>query len=67
MTEQWHKQQYEQALASVDYRGPAWEDLTEQQRANIRQTNLDHQKFMNDLGAAIATGGPLPDLFKKGN
>lgn len=67
MTEQWHKQQYEQALASVDHKGPAWEDLTEQQRKNIRQTNLAHQKFMNDLGAAIATGGPLPDLFKKGN
>ena len=67
MTDNWHKQQYEQALKSVDYAGPAWEELTEQQRENIRQTNRDHQKFMNDLGAAIATGGPLPDLFKKGH
>lgn len=53
MTEQWHKQQYEQALASVNYKGPAWEDLSEQQRENIRQANQEYQASMNALGAEL--------------
>ena len=62
--DRWHKQQYEQALEVAERTGPAWEELTEEQRHNIRKINLQHQQFMNSLGRAIATGGPLPDPFK---
>ena len=62
MEDAWHKQQYEQALAFAEKTDALkWEDLTEEQRENIRKINRQHQSFMDDLGAAIATGGPLPN------
>lgn len=59
----WHKQQYEAVIAWTGHNAPAWDDLTEEQRENIRAANRDQQTFMNALGEAIATGGPLPDPF----
>lgn len=58
----WNKQQYESALKCAEYEGPAWEDLTEEQRKNIRAINNQHATFMDDLGKAISAGGPLPDI-----
>lgn len=56
-----HKRQYEAALRSADVTdAPAWEDLTDEQRENIRAVNNQHQNFMDKLGVAISTGGELP-------
>ena len=59
-----HKRRYEDALAVSDVAdtAPKWEELTEEQRQNIRNINDEHDKWFNDLGAALASGGPLPDL-----
>ena len=63
MNDRWHKAQYERVLLGANAEGPPWEDLTEEQRENIRKANNDHARFMDDLGKAIATGGPLPNPF----
>lgn len=60
MNDTWHKNAYERVLLGAETTGPAWEDLSEDQKANIRVINLEHQKFMDQLGQAISTGGPLP-------
>ena len=59
-----HKRQYEDALATAGRTdsAPKWEDLTEEQRANIRKVNNDHANWMNELGNSIRTGGPIPEL-----
>lgn len=44
-----HKRDYNQALEFRNVEGPAWEELTEEQRQNIRDTNIAHGKAMNDL------------------
>ena len=66
MTDKYHKQQYEAALRSADLEPgegniPAWEDLTEEQKENIRKVNLQHDRFMDRLGNAIANGTELPN------
>lgn len=60
-TEQWHKQQYDAVIAWAGHDAPAWDDLTEEQRENIRAANRDQQAFMNALGTAISTDGLLPN------
>lgn len=68
LIEQAHKSQYEAALKFGEsmlpegFVPPAWEDLTEEQRANIRKTNKDFHSDMQELGKAIASGSPLPKL-----
>ena len=52
----WHKKQYEASLRWANVNGPAWEELTDEQRASIRQINIQHQTKMNALGKAIAAG-----------
>ena len=47
-----------------DWAPPAWEELSDEQRANIRKTNEENRQYMADLGEAIRTGGPYPDLPK---
>ena len=58
MTGKYHKQQYEAALRSADLEPgegniPTWEDLTEEQKENIRKVNLQHDRFMDRLGNAL--------------
>ena len=60
----WHKTQYEAALAFSNHEGPAWEDLTDEQRENIRAVNHSHQRFMSILGKAIHDGTELPNPMK---
>lgn len=56
-----HKRQYEQALKFAEVTdAPAWEDLTDEQRENIRAVNNQHQNFMNKLGVSIHNGTELP-------
>lgn len=60
----WHRQQYEAALRTANREGPAWSELNDEQRENIRAVNHQHRDFMDQLGIAISTGNPLPDPFR---
>lgn len=51
---------YEAALEWAETTGPAWEDLTNEQRAAIRETNDRHMRYMDNLGRAIAAGNKRP-------
>lgn len=51
--DEWHKAQYEQALASVHTKGPAWEDLSVEQKARVRAANLEFKRDMDELAEAI--------------
>lgn len=63
--EDWHRQQYEAALRAADAlaTSPSWDELTPEQRDNIRSINDKHSEFMNDLGQSIATGSEPPSPF----
>jgi len=61
----WHKSMYERVLVGANTTGPAWDDLTEEQKAKIRAANNEHHEYMEKLGDAIRTGGPLPSPFMK--
>jgi hypothetical protein len=52
--EESHKQQYYSALEWTGTTGPKWEELTEEQRANVRQENRKYQQEMNELGKQIS-------------
>lgn len=41
---------------------PAYDDMTPEQRENHRKAYEAHRGFMNELGNAIRSGGPLPTL-----
>lgn len=58
--EKGHKRDYEAALWLAEKDGPAWEDLTEEQRANIRKINIEHRQEMHAFGQSISDGS----LFK---
>ena len=62
--ESWHKAQYENVVLSQGREPAPWEDLTEVQRANIRRANDSNADFMDKLGKAISSGGPLPNPFE---
>lgn len=70
MNDQWHKSEYERAAENArefmppQWQPPTWEQLTDEQKQNIREANLENQKYMADLGEAIRTGGPYPDVPK---
>lgn len=51
-----YRREYYWALGFYSQEGPDWEDLTEEQRANIRQKCRDNAQEMQDLGNAIARG-----------
>lgn len=58
----WHRQQYLDALTTAGVDGPAWENLTDEQRENIRAINYQHRDWMELMGKALATGAQLPPL-----
>ena len=62
MNEKWHETMYKRALELANVTGPEWADLTPEQREAIREANIEHQQYMDDVGKAIATGGPLPEF-----
>ncbi|MBN7763715.1 hypothetical protein JYP52_21485 [Nitratireductor aquibiodomus] len=65
LTDRWHKSQYDAVrYAHPEHDLPEWEDLPEEKKQKVREANNEQQKFMNDLGAAISTGSPLPDPFR---
>ncbi|MBY3433555.1 hypothetical protein HFN89_05280 [Rhizobium laguerreae] len=49
-----HKRDYEAALDWAGEDGPAWEDLTDEQRARIRQANIEHRQAMHAFGKSLA-------------
>jgi hypothetical protein len=51
-----YRREYYGALEFYDHEGPDWEDLTEEQRANIREINKQHAREMQEFGRKIAQG-----------
>lgn len=51
-----HRRQYYAALGLAGYEGPAWEELTDEQRQNIREENDRYTKDINDLGRSLGRG-----------
>jgi predicted Fe-S protein YdhL (DUF1289 family) len=51
--ERHHKEQYLWALECAGVAGPTWEDLTEEQRENIREENRRYQREMQEFGASL--------------
>ena len=51
-----HKREYYGALEFANAEGPAWEDLTDQQRANIREINDERAREMQEFGQSLARG-----------
>lgn len=51
--EEGHKRHYYDALEMYKVSGPKWEELTEDQRQNIRDENRRFQREMNDIGNMI--------------
>ena len=49
-----HKSQYYASLKIFDFDGPKWEDLTEEQRINIREENRSYQQEMHDFGKSLS-------------
>ena len=48
-----YRRHYEEVIASEGRTGPAWEELTDEQRATIR-TEIDrYRKEMQDFGASL--------------
>ena len=62
MDDAWHKSEYERVMQSsgTKLRIP-WEELQEHQKEGVRKANLANKEFMDKLGDAIRTGGPLPN------
>jgi predicted Fe-S protein YdhL (DUF1289 family) len=49
-----HKAQYQQALASrLGANAPSWEELTDQQRENIREENRRFAREMQEFGNSL--------------
>ena len=51
-----YRREYHATLEHTGHEAPAWDDLTEEQRINIRQLQREHAQAMNDFGKAIASG-----------
>lgn len=51
-----HRQEYKIALRSTGHDGPAWDDLTEVQRENIRAANRAYWRELADFGRSLANG-----------
>jgi hypothetical protein len=57
MSDEYHKALYDRVRA--DYPSiPAWEDLTDEQKARMRAANAEYTGFMNDLGNKIREAKP---------
>ncbi len=68
LMDRWHKSQYDAVRhAHPEHDLPEWEDLPEDKKQKVREANDEQQKYMDDLGKAISTGGPLPDPFGGGS
>ena len=48
-----HRRQYEGALKLCRRTGPDWDDLTEEQRTRIRDTNREHADAMHKFGETL--------------
>jgi hypothetical protein len=51
-----YRWEYYRALEWMNETGPDWEDLTDEQRDNIRQHQREHAQAMQNFGKAIASG-----------
>ena len=63
----WHSQQYAAALRQAGVTtAPEWDDLEPETKDRIRHINLEHQKYMDDLGKSIANGTlpPMPPILR---
>ena len=57
--ERWHEYMYEQTRPSVEMMGgvmPKWDQLTEQQRINIRVYNEEYQDDLNNVVKGLNNG-----------
>lgn len=52
--EKGHERQYLEALAFAGVEGPAWADLTEEQRENVRQANRENAQELADFGHSLS-------------
>ena len=55
-SEDGYRWEYYRALEWMNETGPDWEDLTDEQRDNIRQHQREHAQAMQNFGKAIASG-----------
>ncbi|SRR6056297_849728 len=53
-----YRREYYDALEFMGQQGPDWEDLTKEQRENIREQQRENALDMQNLGQAIASGDP---------
>lgn len=51
-----YRWEYYRSLEFMSQEGPDWEDLTEEQRERIRQTQNEHARAMQAFGEAISSG-----------
>lgn len=51
-----YRREYYGALEWTGVEGPDWEDLSEEQRERIRETQRKHARAMHAFGKAIASG-----------
>lgn len=51
-----YRWEYYRALEWMNEEGPDWEDLSDEQRENIRNQQREHAQAMQNFGKAIASG-----------
>lgn len=51
-----HMKEYYTALNLMGVKGPRWEDLSDEQRENIRQENNRYQQEMQAFGRSLSKG-----------
>lgn len=51
-----HRREYYWALNFYNHEGPDWEDLTDEQRENIRKINRQHAQEMTALAQSLSQG-----------
>lgn len=60
----WHRHEYERVLRDTHtHDAPSWDNLSDDQKARIREANDEYRRDLDDLATAIRTGGPLPNPF----
>jgi 1,4-alpha-glucan branching enzyme len=60
-----YKKDYYASLEWLGVEGPDWEDLSDEQRENIRAESRRYAQDMHAFGQALAQGTELPELNLK--
>lgn len=60
-----HRWRYYRDLEFMEHQGPDWEDLTDDQRENIREILKKQDQAMQEFGKAIANGTDINQAGRK--